>query len=77
MNRSPIKILVEEPMAGCFHWLLVKPESNGGCPEAVERARAPMPSRWMAMMAGIAALQRRVDAHRDHLQQESPGDTLH
>ena len=73
MPRKHIELLVDEPIAGHFYWILTTPDVRDGHPTAIDQAPGPMPSRALAMMAGIAALQRRADERWD-----APGsDTLH
>jgi hypothetical protein len=64
MQPEQIELVVDEPVAGHFYWVLVKAADSDGQPRPVEQASGPMPSRSLAMMAGIAALQRRTDAKR-------------
>jgi len=64
MRAEQIELVVDEPVAGHFYWVLVKAADSDGQPRPVEQAQGPMPSRSLAMMAGIAALQRRTDARR-------------
>ena len=64
MRPEQIELVVDEPVAGHFYWVLVKAADSDGQPRPVEQAQGPMPSRSLAMMAGIAALQRRTDAKR-------------
>ena len=64
MRPEQIELVVDEPVAGHFYWVLVKAADSDGQPRPVEQAQGPMPSRSLAMMAGIAALQRRTDARR-------------
>lgn len=75
MHSKHIELLVDEPVAGYFYWVLIKPEA-GGHPVPVEQAPTPLPSRSLAMMAGIAALQRRTESRRGCAAKPSP-DTLH
>lgn len=77
MQRKHIELVVDEPIAGHFYWVLMKLDERDGHPKAIDHAPGPMPSRSLAMMAGIAALQRRADERR-----LGPGfafapDTLH
>jgi len=64
MRPEQIELVVDEPVAGHFYWVLVKAADSDGQPRPVEQAQGPMPSRSLAMMAGIAALQRRTEARR-------------
>jgi len=64
MRPEQIELVVDEPVTGHFYWVLVKAAGDDGQPRPVEQAPGPMPSRSLAMMAGIAALQRRTDAKR-------------
>ena len=57
-----IELVVEQPTDGHFYWVLCKREGAGAKPVVVEGADSPMPTFGTAMMAGIAALQRRADA---------------
>jgi hypothetical protein len=59
MDTEAIALIVDEPIAGHFYWVLQKQEGNDTRP--VEASPGPMPSYGAAMMAGIAALQRRAD----------------
>ena len=60
MDTEAIALVVDEPIAGHFYWVLQKQDGSDCRP--VEAAEGPMPSYGAAMMAGIAALQRRADA---------------
>jgi hypothetical protein len=60
MDTEAIALVVDEPIAGHFYWVLQK--QDGADCRPVEAAAGPMPSYGAAMMAGIAALQRRADA---------------
>ncbi|MDM0011015.1 hypothetical protein QTH87_01065 [Variovorax sp. J22P168] len=60
MNPDAIALIVDEPIAGHFYWVLQKQDGSDCRP--VDAAPGPMPSYGAAMMAGIAALQRRADA---------------
>ena len=73
MQRNHIKLVVDEPIAGHFYWMLMKPDERDGHPTLIDQAPAPMPSRSLAMMAGIAALQRRAEQR----QPRRGADTLH
>jgi hypothetical protein len=59
METEAIALIVDEPIAGHFYWVLQKQDGNDCRPDA---AAGPMPTYGAAMMAGIAALQRRNDA---------------
>jgi hypothetical protein len=63
MNPDNIELIVDEPIEGHFYWVLLKQEAGEAHPRPVEYAAGPMPTYTSAMMAGIAALQRRADAH--------------
>jgi hypothetical protein len=60
MDTEAIALVVDEPIAGHFYWVLQK--QDGADCRPVDAAEGPMPSYGAAMMAGIAALQRRADA---------------
>lgn len=60
MDTEAIALIVDEPIAGHFYWVLQKQDGSDCRP--VDAAEGPMPSYGAAMMAGIAALQRRADA---------------
>jgi hypothetical protein len=60
MDTEAIALVVDEPIAGHFYWILQKQEGNECHP--IDAAAGPMPTYGAAMMAGIAALQRRADA---------------
>jgi hypothetical protein len=61
MDTEAIALIVDEPIAGHFYWVLQKQD---GCDcRPVDAAEGPMPTYGAAMMAGIAALQRRADGH--------------
>ncbi|HEY2257750.1 MAG TPA: hypothetical protein VGI11_19100 [Variovorax sp.] len=62
MDTEAIALVVDEPIAGHFYWVLQK--QDGADCRPVEAAEGPMPSYGAAMMAGIAALQRRADARK-------------
>jgi hypothetical protein len=70
MDTEAIALIVDEPIAGHFYWVLQKQDGSDCRP--VDAAEGPMPTYGAAMMAGIAALQRRSDARAN------PGaQTLH
>ena len=60
MDTEAIALVVDEPIAGHFYWILQKQEGNECHP--IDAAAGPMPTYGAAMMAGIEALQRRADA---------------
>lgn len=64
VSQDNIELMVDEPIPGHYYWMLLKedPEQH---PQAVDYAQGPLPSYSAAMMAGIAALQRRADARAD------------
>ena len=72
MNIEAIALVVDEPIAGHFYWVLQKQDGSDCRP--VDAAEGPMPTYGAAMMAGIAALQRRTESraqgeqgdHREH-----------
>ena len=59
MNSDAIALVVDEPIAGHFYWVLQK--QDGADCRPIDAAAGPMPTYGAAMMAGIAALQRRAD----------------
>ena len=61
MNSEAIALVVDEPIAGHFYWVLQKQDGPDCRP--IDAAEGPMPTYGAAMMAGIAALQRRAEAH--------------
>lgn len=70
MDTEAIALIVDEPIAGHFYWVLQKQDGSDCRP--VDATEGPMPTYGAAMMAGIAALQRRSDARAN------PGaQTLH
>jgi hypothetical protein len=62
VSHVNIELIVDEPITGHFYWVLLKEETADEYPKAVDYAQGPLPSYSAAMMAGIAALQRRADA---------------
>lgn len=62
MAPDSVELIVDEPVAGHFYWILQKHAELDGKPIAIESAEGPMPSYNAAMMAGIEALQRRADS---------------
>ncbi len=60
MNTDDIALIVDEPIAGHFYWVLQQRDCGNSNPRAVDAAPGPMPSYGSALMAGIAALQRRT-----------------
>ncbi|VTU13529.1 hypothetical protein SRS16CHR_00636 [Variovorax sp. SRS16] len=60
MDAEAIALVVDEPIDGHFYWVLQK-QDGAGC-RPIDAAEGPMPTYGAAMMAGIAALQRRADA---------------
>ncbi len=77
MQHQHIELVVDEPIAGHFYWVLMKPDERNGHPKAIDHAPGPMPSRSLAMMAGIAALQRRADERQPGRSCGHAPDTLH
>jgi len=65
VSQNDIELMVDEPIPGHYYWMLLKEESPDQHPRAVDYAQGPLPSYSAAMMAGIAALQRRADARTD------------
>ena len=65
MSQDNIELMVDEPIPGHYYWMLLKEDSPDHHPRAVDYAQGPLPSYSAAMMAGIAALQRRADARTD------------
>ena len=59
MNTEDIALIVDEPIDGHFYWILQLRDAGDGNPRAVDAAPGPMPTYGSALMAGIAALQRR------------------
>ena len=59
MDTDAIALVVDEPIAGHFYWVLQK--QDGADCRPIDAAAGPMPTYGAAMMAGIAALQRRAD----------------
>jgi hypothetical protein len=62
VSQDNIELMVDEPIPGHFYWMLLKEECPEEHPKAVDYAEGPLPSYSAAMMAGIAALQRRAEA---------------
>ena len=62
MSQDNIELMVDEPIPGHYYWMLLKEETPDHYPQAIDYAQGPLPSYSAAMMAGIAALQRRADA---------------
>jgi hypothetical protein len=60
MDTEAIALVVDEPIAGHFYWVLQKQDGHDCRP--VDAAEGPMPTYGAAMMAGIAALQRRTES---------------
>jgi len=73
MNAHSIELIVDEPIPGHYCWVLLKQESPDHNPVPVDYAAGPMPTYTAAMMAGIAALERRTEAHAE----SSGPNTLH
>ncbi|MBS0450179.1 MAG: hypothetical protein JSS14_02620 [Proteobacteria bacterium] len=65
MSHDNIELMVDEPIPGHYYWMLLKEETPDHHPQAVAYAEGPLPSYSAAMMAGIAALQRRADMRAD------------
>lgn len=65
MSQDNIELMVDEPIPGHYYWMLLKEDSPDQYPRAVDYAQGPLPSYSAAMMAGIAALQRRADTRGD------------
>ncbi len=77
MQQKHIELVVDEPIAGHFYWMLMKLDEHDGQLRAIDHAPGPMPSRSQAMMAGIAALQRRADERQNCQNGNRAPDTLH
>ena len=60
MEHEAIALVVDEPIAGHFYWVLQKQDGSECRP--IDAAGGPMPTYGAAMMAGIEALQRRTDS---------------
>lgn len=60
MSARDIALIIDEPIAGHFYWILQLRDNGYGLPRAVDAAPGPMPTYGAALMAGIAALQRRT-----------------
>ena len=65
MSQDNIELMVDEPIPGHYYWMLLKEDSPDQYPKAIDYAEGPLPSYSAAMMAGIAALQRRADTRSD------------
>lgn len=65
VSQDNIELMVDEPIPGHYYWMLLKEETPDHHPQAVDYAEGPLPSYSAAMMAGIAALQRRADLRTD------------
>jgi hypothetical protein len=65
VSHDNIELMVDEPIPGHYYRMLLKEESPDHYPQAVAYAEGPLPSYSAAMMAGIAALQRRADERTD------------
>jgi len=61
VSQDNIELMVDEPIPGHYYWMLLKEERADQYPRAVDYAQGPLPSYSAAMMAGIAALQRRAE----------------
>ena len=70
MDTEAIALVVDEPIAGHFYWVLQKQDGEDCRPVAA--AEGPLPSYGAAMMAGIAALQRRADERAPHAPAKVP-----
>lgn len=77
MQRKHIELVVDEPVAGYFYWVLMKLDEGDGQPKPIDHSPGPMPSRSMAMMAGIAALERRTEERDPGASRGDAPDTLH
>ncbi|WP_213958347.1 hypothetical protein [Variovorax sp. dw_954] len=73
MKSHSIELIVDEPIPGHYCWVLLKHEAPDQNPVPVDYAAGPMPTYTAAMMAGIAALERRAESHAA---QDGP-NTLH
>jgi len=62
VSQDNIELMVDEPIPGHYYWMLLKEESPDHHPRAIDYAQGPLPSYSAAMMAGIAALQRRAES---------------
>jgi len=65
VSQDNIELMVDEPIPGHYYWMLLKEDSPDQYPKAIDYAQGPLPSYSAAMMAGIAALQRRSDTRSD------------
>lgn len=64
MNTEDIALIVDEPVAGHFYWILQQRDRGDGNPRAFDAAPGPMPTYGSALMAGIAALQHHTQVAR-------------
>jgi hypothetical protein len=58
------KLIVREPVAGSFFWVLIESDANGDPVRELETAEADFDSYEAALAAGTRALKRLVD--REH-----------
>jgi len=59
--RKGLELIVDEPVAGHFHWVVLGREVFGEPRHAVERAPAPFATYREAMQAGIVAMRRHME----------------
>ena len=64
MKTYDVALIVDEPIAGHFYWILQQRDCGDGNPRAVDAAPGPMPTYGAALIAGMGALQRRTTCRR-------------
>lgn len=60
-TEHDLTLVVDEPIAGHFYWIVQRrADEKDAALVAIDSAAGPMPSYGAALLAGIAALQRRT-----------------
>jgi len=59
--RKGLELIVDEPLPGQFHWVVLGREIFGVVRRAVDRAPAPFATSREAMQAGILAMRSHME----------------
>jgi len=59
--RKGLELVVDEPVAGHFHWVVLGREVFGQPRQAIDRSPAPFATYRQAMEAGIVAMRRHME----------------
>ncbi|RZL91283.1 MAG: hypothetical protein EOP82_13255 [Variovorax sp.] len=62
---APLELVVEEPIAGHFYWMIVRPAHAGHAPTIIDYARGPMRSHQAAWDAAAGVYDAYVEAEEE------------